>query len=61
VQGALYSESLATTSWSGTYMEEFWKFRESGRRRLGANGTEFGPAMVAAEYEIWFLVSALRP
>lgn len=61
---SLYSESLATTYWSGTYMENFlprnqvsYLSRTQDRRRLGANGTEFGPAMTAEEYTTYFLVS----
>ncbi|KAG0614713.1 hypothetical protein M758_6G198100 [Ceratodon purpureus] len=59
---SLYSESLATTYWSGTYMEDFlprnqvsYLSRTQDRRRLGANGTEFGPAMTAEEYTTYFL------
>jgi hypothetical protein len=63
---SLDSESLATTYWSDTYsMEDFvpWKqeWYESqvqGRRRLGANGTEYGPAVAPEVYNTYFLVSS---
>ena len=65
---SLYSESLATTYWSGTHLENLLLRKQGsyeslvqGRRRLGANGTQYGPAMTAQEYESYFLVSALNP
>lgn len=61
---SLYSES---TYRSDTSMEDFlsrnqepYESHVQGRRRLDSNGTEFGPAMVAAEYETYFLVRALN-
>lgn len=59
---SLYSDRLATTHWSDDYLEETLPHKQEfhtshfhDRRRLGANGTEFGPAMTAEEYNSYFL------